>query len=93
MMRVISQDGTIDVPYDSSLFMVVVSMTVYRIKAEFHGQSVIMAEYKTQEEALSEIRMMRKRYCELIYNIHTPMLLQLHLSDSIYQFSTMSTAN
>lgn len=65
-MRLISQDGTLDFPYEkSSLHMVgAKSRESYVIYANFNGVdiSIKMGTYSTEEKALEVMEMVRKEY-------------------------------
>lgn len=59
-MRVISQDGTIDYPYDNSLIFA----NERRIKIQLCGDRdvVIIAEYSSEEKAIKAMAMLREAY-------------------------------
>lgn len=59
-MRVISQDGAIDYPYDNSLVFV----NERRIKIQLCGDRdvVIIAEYSSEEKAIKAMEMLREAY-------------------------------
>lgn len=65
-MRVISQDGMWDFPYEGAVFAVECSK-VYVWFAFFSERSI--AEYRCEDDAIEEMCCMRKAYCtgEKIY--------------------------
>nr|DAD72691.1 MAG TPA: hypothetical protein [Siphoviridae sp. ct7EW56] len=74
-MRVISQSGTMDFPYDNSL----VFLHESRIKGntcveiQLYGGTEIdtVAEYSTKEKALKAMAMLREAYCNNEFYHHT----------------------
>lgn len=66
-MRVISQDGTIDFPYDRSLVLIYggcVNGRIY-VRAQLCGgydDSVEVADYSTKKKALKAMEMLRETY-------------------------------
>lgn len=66
-MRVISQDGTKDFPYDSSLFFVYAGCINGRIYVRMqlcggYDDSVDVADYSTKEKAVKAMEMLRQEY-------------------------------
>lgn len=65
-MRVISQDGTIDVPYDSSSFSIYGGCINGRIYVRTHlcgyDDSVDVADYSTKAKAIKAMEMLRETY-------------------------------
>lgn len=65
-MRVISQDGTMDFPYDSSWVSVYGGCVNGRIYVRMHlcgyDDSVDVADYSTKAKALKAMEMLRKAY-------------------------------
>lgn len=64
-MRIISQDGTIDVPYEHT--------TLIRVGAEVYLSSIklrdtLIAKYSTEEKAVKSMEMCRKKYADSEYN-------------------------
>ena len=81
-MRVISQDGTIDVPYE----MVVIQKfegTVYFLNRNLTGvenliNDITLAEYSTEAKALKAMEMLREAY------IGMPIVMQnVDISDDV----------
>lgn len=68
-MRVISQDGTIDYPYDNSLVFV----NERRIKIQLCADRdvVIIAEYSSEEKAIKTMAMLREAYNNNEFYHHT----------------------
>lgn len=72
-MRVISQDGTIDVPYE----MVVIQRFrngVYFLNRNLTGideliNDIELAEYSTEEKAIKAMEMLREKYLQCIISI------------------------
>ena len=68
-MRVISQDGTIDVPYE----MVVIQKfegTVYFLNRNLTGvenliSDITLAKYSTEEKAIKAMKMLREQYSRI----------------------------
>lgn len=65
-MRVISQDGTMDFPYDSSWVSVYGGCVNRRIFVRMHlcgyDDSVDVADYSTKEKAIKAMEMLREAY-------------------------------
>ena len=65
-MRVISQDGTMDFPYDSSWVSVYGGCVNGRIYVRMHlcgyDDSVDVADYSTEAKAVKAMEMLRKAY-------------------------------
>jgi len=64
-MRIISQDGTIDVPYEHT--------TLIRVGAEVYLSSIklrdtLIAKYSTEEKAIKAMEMCRKKYADGEFN-------------------------
>lgn len=64
-MRIISQDGTIDVPYEHT--------TLIRVGTEIYLSSIklrdtLIAKYSTEEKAVKAMEMCRKKYADSEYN-------------------------
>lgn len=64
-MRIISQDGTIDVPYEHT--------TLIRVGTEIYLSSIklrdtLIAKYSTEEKAIKAMEMCRKNYADSEYN-------------------------
>lgn len=59
-MRIVSQDGTIDLPYElTSVFM---DNTMTQISAMFSGQEQTMAMYPNEEKCRKVLKMLRDTY-------------------------------
>lgn len=65
-MRVISQDGTIDVPYELTSIQLVSKTTIIAQGSYFGSSSddnfVTVAEYSTEEKAIKAMEMLREAY-------------------------------
>lgn len=64
-MRIISQDGTIDVPYEHT--------TLIRVGTEIYLSSIklrdtLIAKYSTEEKAVKAMEMCRKKYADGEFN-------------------------
>ncbi len=64
-MRIISQDGTIDVPYEHT--------TLISVGAEVYLSSIklrdtLIAKYSTEEKAIKAMEMCRKKYADGEFN-------------------------
>ena len=64
MMRVISQNGLIDVPYEMTAFHVVGEDVRMNMVGDT-GKGSIMAQYSSQEKALVVMRTLRERYMDM----------------------------
>ena len=68
-MRVISQDGTIDVPYELTSIQLVSKTTIIAQGSYFGSSSddnfVTVAEYSTEEKAIKAMEMLREQYGKL----------------------------
>lgn len=62
-MRVISQDGTIDVPYEMSAIRNDDGLIILCMAGET-GKGSVIARYSTSEKAEKAMKMLRKEYCE-----------------------------
>ena len=65
MLRVVSQDEMVDIPYDQTSFSIV-NGKEFIIKAEWCGTEKIMAVYKSHNMAKFELNMLRLRYSNLM---------------------------
>ena len=66
-MRVISQDGTIDVPYELTSIQLVSKTTIVAQGSYFgsgNDNFATIAEYSTEEKAQKSMEMLRKKYCK-----------------------------
>lgn len=66
-MRVISQDGTIDVPYELTSIQLVSKTTIVAQGSYFgsgNDNFATIAEYSTEEKAQKAMEMLRKKYCK-----------------------------
>lgn len=66
-MRVISQDGTIDVPYELTSIQLVFKTTIVAQGSYFgsgNDNFATIAEYSTEEKAQKAMEMLRKKYCK-----------------------------
>lgn len=68
-MRVVSQDGMIDVPYEMTAFHIC-NGYIHMNMAGNTGRGTAMAAYSTQEKAGEAMKMLHKEYmdCNAIYN-------------------------
>ena len=67
-MRVITQDGYGDIPYESAIFTIENSSYDFRIlgfSQHFGDKIILVANYSTKEKALKSMEMMRKQYTKL----------------------------
>lgn len=76
-MRIISQDGTIDVPYEHT--------TLIREGAEIYLSSIklrdtLIAKYSTEEKAIKAMEMCRNRYAWCKIRIHGMNSLTMAMS-------------
>ena len=66
-MRVISQDGTIDVPYELTSIQLVSKTTIVAQGSYFgsgNDNFAPIAEYSTEAKAQKAMEMLRKKYCK-----------------------------
>ncbi len=101
-MRVISQDGTMDFPYDSSSVSIYggcVNGRIY-VRAQLCGgydDSVDVADYSTKAKAIKAMEMLREVYASMpiaIQNVNTPkgavktleMVQGCGISNTVFQF-------
>lgn len=65
-MRVISQDGTLDFPYENSIVFIdtrgVRDKAFVRTQAIGDNEASIMAQYSTEEKAKKAMKMLREDY-------------------------------
>lgn len=76
-MRIISQDGTIDVPYEHT--------TLIRVGTEIYLSSIklmdtLIAKYSTEEKAIKAMEMCRNRYAWCKIRIHGMNSLTMAMS-------------
>ena len=89
-MRLISQDGEIDVPYEHG------SLCIGFIKGEEHIINTIsyynyscqkgtkLAEYSSEDKALKVMEMLRKEYLETVYDYRTrPKVFQFPKDEEV----------
>ena len=62
-MRIISQNGTIDVPYEMSAIRNDDNLIILCMAGET-GKGIVIARYSTSEKAQKVMDMLRKEYCE-----------------------------
>lgn len=68
-MRVISQDGTLDFPYENSIVFIDTrekEATFVRMQAIGDNESSITAKYSTKEKAKKAMEMLREQYKKYI---------------------------
>lgn len=73
-MRVISQDGRLDFPYENSaVFIPPREATIVRLQMTGDDESVMMAQYSTKEKAKKAMEMLRIAYAgKFITNADIP---------------------
>ena len=62
-MRLISQNGMIDVPYEMSAIRNEDNVIILNMVGE-EGKGSVIARYSTSEKAQKAMEMLRKEYCE-----------------------------
>ena len=62
-MRIISQNGAIDVPYEMSAIRNEDNVIILNMVGET-GKGSVIARYSTSEKAQKVMEMLRKEYCE-----------------------------
>ena len=66
-MRIISQDGKLDFPYEHSVvFISLVDASEIRIVAIGDYDNVVIAKYSTEEKAKKAMEMLRNKYTQYI---------------------------
>ena len=60
-MRLISQDGKFDIPYDEIVVELFEECVVGRLK-EYIGRDIILGSYSTKEKAQKAMEMLRQKY-------------------------------
>ena len=60
-MRLISQDGKFDIPYDEIVVELFEECVVGRLK-EYIGRDIILGSYSTKEKAQKAMEMLREKY-------------------------------
>lgn len=64
-MRIVSQDGTVDLPYElTSVFM---DNTMMQISAMFSGQEQTLAMYPNEEKCRKVLKMLRDTYTGVFF--------------------------
>ena len=67
-MRVISQDGKLDFPYENSVvFISLVDVSEIRIVAIGDDDNVVIAKYSTEEKAKKAMEMLRERHTDNVF--------------------------
>lgn len=67
-MRVISQDGKLDFPYENSVvFINLVDASEIRIVAIGDDDDVVIAKYSTEEKAKKAMEMLRERHTDNVF--------------------------
>ena len=64
-MRVISQDGMVDIPYDTTALSVDCYNSTILTKLPGYDKMIIIAQYSSKEKALKAMEMMREHYARL----------------------------
>ena len=73
-MRLISQDGTIDVPYEISALSIATmgeSATIYVRSKLLDEKPCVFATYSNTDKALKVMEMLREEYLETVYYYRT----------------------
>ena len=74
-MRLVSQDGMIDVPYDKVVVKVTEHPSKMVISALFEREDcmkdIVMGYYSTEAKALKVMEMLRKEYLATVYDYRT----------------------
>ena len=71
-MRIISQNGTIDIPYDEIVVEIFDECVVGRLK-EYVGRDIILGSYSTEEKAEKAMEMLRNAYTgRFVTNANVP---------------------
>lgn len=69
-MRVISQDGTMDFPYENSIVFIdtrAKDAVFVRMQAIGDDEASIMADYSTEEKAKKAMEMLRERHTDNVF--------------------------
>ena len=67
-MRVISQDGKLDFPYENSVvFITLVDASEVRIVAIGDDDDAVIAKYSTEEKAKKAMEMLRERHTDNVF--------------------------
>ena len=69
-MRVISQDGTMDFPYENSIVFIdtrAKDAVFVRMQAIGDDEASIMADYSTKEKAKKAMEMLRERHTDNVF--------------------------
>lgn len=94
-MRLITQDGRTDIPYENSYVYVQAvycynkekkshDITGYKIKTPIGDDAWVLGEYSTEEKALCVMEMLRQQYmCHL-----TTVLFDLKVETTYFKFPT-----
>ena len=72
-MRLISQNGMFDVPYDNFCVEIIrgKEIMVFNNQSDLLDEAIIMATYSTNEKALKVMEMLRKLYLETLLDYRT----------------------
>ena len=63
-MRLISQNGNFDIPYDEIVVEIFDKCVVGRLK-EYIGRDIILGSYSTEEKAKKAMEMLREKYAHM----------------------------
>lgn len=66
-MRIISQDGMLDVPYEK-VSIEICDKRIFAISAEGSANPRLMAEYKLNDDAMLALHMLHRQYIAQLYN-------------------------
>lgn len=78
-MRIVSQDGTMDMPYERATVIVAEYNELWAIRASTNGPYELFAVYEAQSQAEREMRRLRS----LFQNVEGP---------AVFQFRSQNTA-
>lgn len=61
-MRLVSQHGSVDVPYNLYSVNLVKTYEFYRIMASYNKEYILLADYSTEAKALKAMEMLREAF-------------------------------
>lgn len=89
-MRVISQDGLIDVPYGLTAFHICGGNVLMNMSGDT-GKGTVMARYEIDEKAIKAMEMMREAYldcntCPKIRSTNGSVSISAYVRNVVFQF-------
>lgn len=87
-MRVISQDGTMDIPYEKFIFYIVVDNSIIATKnfGEDHLFDGTVAEYSSRKKAMKVMELLRETYLEFAHATNDDSFYEFFDNPKVFRF-------